>query len=306
MRRLSMILFVSLLFLPASALACESCSCALSRTAGEHRLEKGRWFFDTTVEGIDWDSRDAGTAHEMHHQGYDVHNKTHEEFYHFSAGWEAARDLTLFAELPYVVRHLTEVDSHPLAGQKQTSEGLGDMKLTALHRLWRKGEDFIGPLAGIKLPTGSTEEKTPRGTLFEPDMQPGSGSVDWSFGGAFQKAFRPFTLHGNVLYAFKNEGDHDFRYGDLLSSYIYADMPVAPGVWLGADMNVQVEGRHSLDGVESGDSGGTTVIAGPSLKVSLADRASVLANVLLPVFQDLGGVHQEMDFSWNVSARIAW
>ena len=65
--------------------------------------------------------------------------------------------------------------------------------------------------------------------------------------------------------------------------------------WLGVDMNLQVEGKHEDLGVKSGDSGGTTLLAGPSLKVRMNEHISILANILLPVAQNLGGVHQEQN-----------
>lgn len=295
----------------AGARACESCSCALSRASGEHALDQKNWFFDATMEGVDWDSRDAQAAHTLHHQGHDVHNKTHEEFYHFSLGMDPVEELTLFAELPYVARHSTDVDNHATLGQKQTSEGLGDMKLSAIYRFWRKGNDFLGLVAGVKLPTGATGEKNPQGTRFEPELQPGSGSTDATVGGAFQAERLPFTLHGNALYTFKNEGDQDFRFGDLFSSYLFLDTAISPApapwqAWLGVDVNLQAEGKHEVLGVASDDSGGTTLLLGPSLKIKMNDRVSIFGNILLPVVQDLGGVHQEQDFIWNASAKIAW
>lgn len=305
------LILVGLIAGPRNASACESCSCALSRASGEHVLDQKNWFFDTTFEGIDWDSRDARAAHNLHHQGHDVHNKTHEEYYHFSLGAEPAEALTLFAELPYVSRHSTEVDDHTRLGQKQVSEGLGDMKLSAIWRFWRRENNFIGALGGVKLPTGATREENPQGVRFEPELQPGSGSTDWTAGGVFQAEWKPLTLHGNILYTFKTEGDQDFRFGDLFSSYVFLDMALAsPGspvqTWLGVDMNLQVEGKHEALGVKSPDSGGTTLLLGPALKVKINDHVSVLGNILFPAAQNLGGVHQEQDFTWNMSAKLAW
>ena len=42
------------------------------------------------------------------------------------------------------------------------------------------------------------------------------------------------------------------------------------------------------------DSGGTTLFLGPALTVKANDNVSVFGNVLFPVHQNLGGVHQEI------------
>lgn len=308
-------LFVLILFcflsISQSVWACESCSYALSRASGEHAIDEKKWFFDTTVEGIDWNSRDADTAHQLHEEGHDVHNKTHEEFYHFTLGANPSEVLTLLGELPYVRRHSTEVGDHEYLGQKQVSEGLGDMKLSAIYRFWREDNNFLGIVGGVKFPTGATKEKNPQGMLFEPELQPGSGSTDATVGGAFQAQWLLFILHGNVLYTFKNDGDQDFRFGNLFSSYLFLDAALSPPtsqtqVWLGVDLDLHVEEKHERLGIKSNDSGGTILLLGPALKVKMNDHVSILGNILFPAAQNLGGVHQEQNLTWNVSVKVAW
>lgn len=311
MRKSFYLFLFSLFVFQSAADACDSCSCSLSRAGSDPLYISDRAYFDFTFEGVDWEARDARDAHELHHDGHHVHNKTHEEFYHFGLGFNPTDDWTLFAELPYVARTSTEIHSHATLGKKEVSEGLGDAKLSAIWRFWRDHQSFLGVLGGVKLPTGSTEELDSRGVLFEPELQPGSGSTDAFTGAVFQAVRGRWTFHGNVVYTFKTEGDHDFEYGDLFSSYVsldYAVNPEAPGgnVTLGADMNWQTEGRQDHDGEELADSGGDTLLLGPSIKIEVSEHVALLANVLFPVYQDLGGVHQELDFVWNASAKISW
>ncbi len=299
------------LYAPGPASACESCSCSLSRAGADPMYLSDKTFFDFTQEGVNWNTQSAQDAHRQHHEGHHVHNKTHEEFYHFSLGTNVTEDVTLLAELPYIVRSSTEVDSHATLGKHETSQGLGDGKLSAIWRFWREHGNFLGALIGVKLPTGSTGELTSQGILFEPELQPGSGSADGTAGAVFQWDPGPFMVHGNVAYTFRTEGAQDFEHGDLFSSYVSFERCLNPGskdgrVTLGADMNLQIEQKQTHDGFEIADSGGTTVLLGPSLKIQANDHVAVLANFLLPVDQELGGVHQELDFVWNASIKISW
>src|SRR5262245_43736401 len=114
-----------------AAAACDSCGCTLARCSLDRHAAEKRWFFDFPLEEHNWNTRTAREAHNLHHQGIHVHNRTHEEFYHFSLGWLPAEEWTLIAELPYVVRHSIEINDHARLGQKEKSEGVGDLRLTA-------------------------------------------------------------------------------------------------------------------------------------------------------------------------------
>jgi hypothetical protein len=293
------------------AAACDTCACTLARCnikAGEERKE---WFLDLTVEQQNWDKMDARGAHNLHHEGHHVHNKTHEEFYHFTLGVNPVEDVTLLTQLPYVTRESIEIHDHARLGAKEQSEGIGDLSITGVYRWFKNAQDFLGPVLGIKIPTGGTRETNSTGVRFEPELQPGSGSTDYKMGAAFQKEMSWATLHGNVLYTVKTKGAQDFEFGDAFSSYLFLDRSVGPkdGYFhtkVGLDMNLQIEEKQTDDGVEMADSGGVTLLLGPALNVKAGDAVSIFGNFLMPVYQDLGGLHQELDFVWNAGAKIAW
>lgn len=305
------VMFVSTANLCAAA--CDSCGCSLSRVGTEHQesLRDGRWFVDFAFEQVHWDKIPAETAHELHEQGHHIHDRTHEEFYFFGAGRHAAKRLTVFLQIPYVVRQSLQIHDHETLGAVEKSEGWGDLKLSGIYRLIRKEENFAGLVAGVKFPTGETDEKNAMGELFEPELQPGSGSFDASAGATFRYDAGRASLRGNALYVFKTEGDLDFEFGDLFTSYLFVEYWVNPEskslrLKPGVDLNLQVEDRQQQDGREIEDSGGTSVLVGPALNGELNDRFTFFANVLFPVHQDLGGFHQEIDWFWNLSLRFYW
>ncbi len=305
------LLILSILILPVPAFACDSCQCALSRMSDE-TIEAGKkWFFDFTTEERNWNEKTAEEAHAIHHTGHDVHNKTHEEFFHFSVGFKPFKDLTILADLPQVKRASTDVEHHSTLGKKEFSEGLGDLSLSAAYKLFKDADGFIGPLASVKFPTGATQERNSRRELFEVELQPGSGSYDASLGATFGRRWGAWSFSGNLLYTWKTQGSRDFQFGNLFSSYTtlaYALNPESHS-WrtkLGVDFSFQSEDEETSAGITVLDSGGQTLLLGPSISTQINDNAVLAFNFLLPVYEDLGGVHQKLDFVWNATAKIIW
>jgi hypothetical protein len=298
---------------PNRILACDSCGCALSRIGTETKKasESSLWFVDFTFEQQNWDEIPAQEAHELHHDGHHVHDKTHEEFYHFGIGSHPTERITVFLEIPYIIREQIKIHEHETLGQKEQSDGFGDLKLTGIYRLFSHDNSFLGPVAGVKFPTGETGEKTDDGETFEPELQPGSGSFDYIAGAAFRYDMERFSIRGNSLYIFRTEGDQDFEFGDLWTSYVFANYLVNPGnskfkIRPGIDFNLQVETKQEDAGEDIEDSGGTTLLIGPALMVDMNEHVSFVGNILFPAYQDLGGLHQELEYIWNIGLRLCW
>ena len=314
LRKLSFSIFLLLFSLfSGNVWACDSCGCTLARVGSEGKFSEYAqpFFFDFTFEGQIWQKRDAAAAHRLHHQGHDAHAKTHEEFYHFGLGANITDRISLLAELPYVVRHALEVDDHEHLGERQRSEGFGDLSLTGIFKLLKGENDFIGPVAGIKFPTGRTSEKNKQSEKFEPELQPGSGSFDTTLGAAYQYQLSRIVFHGNVLYAIRTKGAQEFRYGNLFSSYNYADFLMNPkSKYFQSKVGIvsvyQIESHQQSHGEKAVDSGGVTLLLGPEISVQGNDHVSIFGNFLFPAYQNLGGVHQEIQYVWNGGVKISF
>ena len=48
------------------------------------------------------------------------------------------------------------------------------------------------------------------------------------------------------------------------------------------------------------------LLLGPIVSLEASDNVSLVGSVLYPVHQDMGGVHQELDFIWTVGSKIRW
>lgn len=209
-----------------------------------------------------------------------------------------------------MIRHSIEIDDHSILGTKQRSEGLGDLQLVGDYSVFSNPTQSIGLVAGIKFPTGDTEEANSIGTLFEPELQPGTGSYDYLAGGVYHRELGHWDLTANAIHVFKTEGDQDFRLGDLTSTSFLLNY-TAPFSNIGAsqiglDVTLQHEGKQKNAGSKVEDSGGLTLLLGPTIEIKNSHHVSLFASVLFPAMQNLGGVHQEVDLIWTAGGKFSW
>lgn len=333
-KRLFSILFllISLGFISQNAFACDS---ALCTTLGRRDMgindskEIKRVFIDFMFEQQNWNEIPAEEAHALHGQGHHVHNKTHEEFYHFQAGVNPHPQVTVLADIPYVVRESVEAMERPRVGQKQVSEGWGDMNLIGIWRFIQDANGFLGATGGIKFPTGETDETKPDRELvrmhaeeegdelesdwekFEMELQPGTGSYDFPIGGVFRYMADPVIISGSAVYIIKTEGARYYEFGDVFTASLALDMTLNPESAymrssVGLDINFQHEEKQTHLGREVVDSGGDVLFVGPSLFIEINPNSQIYGAFLFPVSQSMGGLHQELDFVWNAGAKISW
>lgn len=292
--------------------ACEMCTIpALGKQEGHTPVsEDGKWFFKYLFEVQNWHEKEAAEAHELHHAGHHFHDKTEELVHHYTLGRHLSEDLIVLTEVPYVIRHSLEVDSHAILGHKQESQGLGDAHLIGMYRFWNAGPSSASLAGGVKFPTGETKEKNTVGTRFEPELQPGSGSYDYIAGGIYRHKGGQCQYTGNVMYVLKTQGAQDYEFGDVVSTSLLAEYAVWKGTnasaRLGLDTNLQYEQKHENNGTEEADSGGVKLLMGPSVAVEAGTRVSAFASLHLPAYQNLGGVHQELDYAWTAGAKVNW
>jgi hypothetical protein len=308
------VLFLAFLFMSLNVpivLACESCSLSrIGKQGGVIRSETQdkKWYVEYLFEHQNWEEMDANFAHSLHHQGHHVHDKSSDEIHHYTVGFKPASQWTLSLEMPYVVRRSIEIDSHATLGKREISEGFGDVQFVGQYDFLKREDVSLGVFSGIKLPTGSTKELNSAGTQFEPELQPGSGSFDYLWGAAYHQQWGRFEGFANVSYMSKNQGAAEFTFGDVLSTSASIDyiidrdnIRLKPGI----HANYQYENKQRDHGSAVADSGGQTILLGPALDVGIGDF-NVFGSCLYPVVQNLGGVHQELDYTYILGAMMRW
>ena len=125
-------------------------------------------------------------------------------------------ELALSFLLPFVEKESESLDP---SGNSQV-RGLADAALLAKYRFfseyWSKSAFHASVIAGLELPTGSSDERA--GTEFLPfSMQPGTGSTDGIVGLGLTLSPGRYRFDLHAIYKANNEGDRDFSEGDYFS-----------------------------------------------------------------------------------------
>ncbi len=263
--------------------------------------KKNQFSLGFLFEYQDWKHNDPVKAHEQHEEDRDAHSRRSDSVYNAVIGYGVTDNLTLTLQLPFVTRQTRQVEDHDFLGQSERSSGQGDAIAFGKYRFYDK---LFGATAilGVKVPTGRTSETDKQGERFEPEEQPGTGSTDFMFGLAINKIFGRFTVDGSVLYQLKGSGTQDYEFGDivrtnLLGAYTIKERGEYPGVQLLAGVNAQFADKDHENSEKISDTGGTTVFFSPGLSSQLTDRLNSSAIIMLPVLQNLGRDHQEVDYN---------
>ena len=306
--------FLTIIISSKEIFACESCTIPnLGRNRGTVTTESRdkKWFFKYLFEQQKWEKLDIQAAHGLHHDGHDIHAKTTQDFHHLSLGNHLTESFTVFTEIPYVIRRSKEVEDHSILGSNQESEGWGDLFLFGDYAFFKEENKSGSLVGGIKFPAGSTDEVNSAGDKFEIELQPGTGSFDYVVGGVYKQQMNRVDLLANMAYVFKTEGARDFEFGDLFSTSLFVDYLLNPeskmfNTKVGIDANFQYEQKQNHNGSKVPDSGGTTLLLGPALNIGATQDIAIFSSFMFPVYQNLGGVHQELDYAWTAGGKITW
>lgn len=273
--------------------------------------------------------------------GEGVHDLRTIQSYALGFAYGLTDDLMLSVRLPYVRRTgIREAEGTPPDVEAfGAADGLGDLSVLGQYRFLRQGALEAAALIGVKAPTGSTDERTLAGEIFDAEFQPGSGSWDGIFGLAVTRRLHAWSLDGNVLYTLATRGAQDTDLGDRLQvnaavSYrlvgmAHGEVPMfhgavshdedddghhlsdghrhapaganAPAVDLVLELNGEWHAKEEMQGAADQNSGGTTLHLSPGLRVALEDWSSFVS-VGIPVANDLNGVQSAP--GWRLSSGM--
>lgn len=267
------------------------------RTISSSTLPQGKAGIDLQVEYIALDAFSDDSLKEFASQDKDAHSLDSLLHYFISMAYGVTDNFTLTVRIPYIVlnniRAATpedpnEVDHHG------DSTGIGDLSVIGQYRfLTMKDSNFSSCLIfGLKTPTGRTHVKDNQGELFEAEHQPGSGSWDPIAGIAASKRMGPLSLDANMLYTFATQGTQDTNLGDMLNynfavSYRALKKPFA--LDLVTELNGEWKQKSKVSGISDENSGESTVLLSPGIRVSLNDKFMTYVSVGLPVLQHQNG-----------------
>jgi len=240
-------------------------------------------------------------------------------------------DLTVWTSMPYNFAQGLQSTAGGSTIDDGDSVGFGDLNLVAQYRFYnsypkhqigeckmqscsgncsscvRRHEPLIKNLelavvAGIKMPTGQTNETNEFGFDLSSDHQPGSGSWDPLMGLAISKGLGRWSTHLSSMYQLSNKGSNDIIIGDnvnfnfALSYGINNEDPnfvekIFPQTFFGhalnwstsLEMNGLWQEKLEYQGIKDETHGGTTIYLSPGLNVVVDEFLSTSLSIGFPV-----------------------
>ncbi len=231
-------------------------------------------------------------------RGHDLHGTDWLAEFSTAVAYGVTNHLTLSLSLPFEVVHgFKFVEGGSVEGANAIV-GLGDATLLGKYSLLADPVEF-SVIAGLKIPTGSTNQLSNAGDLLEPDHQPGTGSWDPILGVAAGRQIDTLWLGASVLYRITTEGRHDFKPGQsvllaMKAEYQLLGLGKFPRLYGSIELSEQFTAKNEDDGVKNQDSGGSIIGLGFGLRLRTDEHMTIGAMFTVPVYQGLyGEQHKE-------------
>lgn len=291
-------------------------------------LEKGRLAFDLRSELVNQKAFSDTDLIRFAEADRDVHSVDWVLSPSLGLAWGAGENLTLGLRLPYLYRNAIREAHHEPGGEPPHVEdhgdakGFGDLTLFGQYRFLERpaAKLHLALLFGVKTPTGRTDIRTPEGSRFEAEHQPGSGSWDPMLGLALTRHFNSLAFDASTLYLLATKGTQKTDLGDLLT-YNAALSWRVPGLGhshnsgghhshLSWDLILEANGEYrqkeEVAGDKNSESGGHILFLSPGTRLSAEDGMSAALSLGIPVWEDLNGKQSEPEYRLLFSVGAAF
>lgn len=220
------------------------------------------------------------------------------------SGWRLAW------HLPVISRSHDHIHNHrgAVIPQAWEIEAVGDVRILLQRRLGSEGGDATPGIAwGLKLPTGSFNQRNDDGSLAERGLQPGTGTTDLVLG-YFHHArtligTRPLSWFAQAYYHAPLNHREDYAPGFRLSIDTGIALPLAHD-WEGmVQLNALVRGRDQGGEAEPLNTGGSFLWVSPGIGWRLNRQSQFYGFVQLPLYQRVNGVQLTAPWATTVGYR---
>ncbi len=243
----------------------------------------------------------------------------------FGAMYAPNDRVTLMGMLPYISKKMDHVTfaggagTAVLGGFRTTSEGIGDVKLSALIGIWEGQSSSLHANIGISLPTGSTSET---GTVLTPlntrptvrlpyAMQLGSGTYDLLPGITFMGRSGNTGYGAQLTGVFRMNKSNGYQLGNEVKANIWGSIQPSPWVSISGRLEASTLGHirgidpNIVGPVQTADPlnyGGETVTAYLGVNTIVQNGAlrghRFAMEFGMPVYQNLNGPQMERDWTF--------
>jgi hypothetical protein len=197
--------------------------------------------------------------------------------------------------------------------------GLGDVSLLARYTMASHhtldATTLVAGVLGVKLPTGSTNERGDQGEYLDSHLQLGTGSTDLLVGLSLDHARGRVSVSANVLASFAGEGetgDASHEFGDSLNYDVTAKARLTPSIigqssnayFVSLGVNGELRDREHLDGRRIDDSGGHTIYLTPGVQGRFEDHWVIEAAYQHAIYRHLNEV--QLGERYRIFANVTY
>lgn len=301
---------------------------------GDHTHSKGEWmiayrFMHMKMEGLmsgkDKLSESETSAYMMSPEEMHMH------MHMLGLMYAVSDHITLMAMSSYIQKHM-HMSIHTMMGGhnhfETESAGIGDLRLSALWKLWDdKGQRLQGSL-GVAVPLGSIDQQdvTP---ISDPDktqlpygMQMGSGTWDLIPGLTYMGQVERFSWGGQTSAILRlSENARGYTLGNSLNVLSWFAYRISP--WVSASMKIKGSSTGSISGkddtyenpmmsplLDPSNYGGNIIIGGLGMNIYLPK--GIMKNTRMglevenPVYQNLNGTGMPMKSTMTLGLQYSW
>jgi hypothetical protein len=309
----------------------QSGKAAAVTTGSAETLSAGDVVVSVDFQYLDFKPVSRYELEEQAEQGSDVHSTGHLARSSIDLVGGLSNDLTAGISLPYVHRydmyqtahhhdeaggdiHEDHVSGGDSVERLGNAGGLGDLRIFGQYRWHRDPESGLSAamLAGIKAPTGSTDEEGDGGERLETELQPGSGSWDVFAGVVTSYPLGPVSLDASLLYTYVTDGAQNTDLGDIFNynlslayrlrnehgDHHHSHLVTA----LLFEVNGEWRQKLDISGEKEANSGGNVFYLSPGLSIGQANWVWAVS-VGYPI-HDLNGIQSEP--SLRAISRLTW
>lgn len=295
--------------LPSQACLCGSHYANLNSAAGPvitipaHTLDRNRFVFGFGMNFTNFGEFNNRKLNSLNIRGEHAHSIDTALLLNANLTYGITDDLDLILVIPYYFGYdMLSTDMGNTINDGD-SIGFGDISLLAKYRFLNSEEHgfAMAALAGIKMPTGDTNQKNEYGYFLGSDDQPGSGSWDPIMGLALSKRLGKINLDTNVLYILSTEGKQDTITGDQ----VFFNMGLSRKLdaistknfkWTAVlETNGQWQEKVESLGIKDPNHGGLVIYLSPGIKLNYRDRVFTNIYASFPTIQDLNGIQSDIN-----------
>ena len=183
---------------------------------------------------------------------------------------------------------------------------LGDVRASAYWRLdeaQSPSDTVYGLVGGIKLPTGSTDQRNAAGEAAERSLQPGTGSTDLIIGGFASGRLEQAGWFTQLRWQHAVSERQGFEPGDAVNLDMGMSYPIG-AVQALAQINMLWREQDRGVNAEPALSGGTFIYFAPGLLVPIGHDVQLYGLVQFPLLQDVRGTQLTADWAASLGLTV--